>query len=185
MNRSAIFRIAVVSLGLWLLTGCATRQDNCVAPVGASALTPADVASGGQGEGVLVTWGGVIAATRNLAEETEIETIGYRLDSCGRPTTSGQPVGRFIVRQTGFLEPTDYREGRRITATGRIAPVRAGRVGEASYVFPVLDDAVVRLWTDDEAQASRGWAPYTRPWISIGVGSGGYRGVGGGVGLGF
>jgi outer membrane lipoprotein len=35
--------------------------------------------------------------------------------------------------------------------TGRIAGVRDGQVGEASYRFPVLDDAVVRLWPDEAA----------------------------------
>lgn len=171
-------------LGLALLTGCASQQG-CLTPVGATGLTPESVVSIGQGEGAVVTWGGVIAATRNLARETEIETIGYRLDRCGKPTTSGQPVGRFIARQSGFLEPSDYRAGRRITFTGRIAEVRDGQVGEASYRFPVLEDSVVRLWPDDAADDQRGWTPRLTPYLGIGFGSGGFGGIGGGIGLGF
>jgi outer membrane lipoprotein len=176
--------LAGLLVGLAFLNGCASQQG-CVTPVGASALTPENVASVGQGEGAVVTWGGVIADTRNLPRETEIEMIGYRLDRCGKPTTSGQPVGRFIARQAGFLEPSDYRAGRRITVTGRIAGVRDGQVGEASYRFPVLDDAVVRLWPDEAAEDQRGWTPRLTPYLGIGFGSGGFGGIGGGIGLGF
>ncbi|UHD15159.1 Slp family lipoprotein [Thiocapsa bogorovii] len=176
--------LAGLVLGLAMLAGCATRQG-CVEPVGASGLTPESVGALGQGEGAVVTWGGVIADTRNLARETEIETIGYRLDRCGKPTTSGQPIGRFIARQTGFLEPSDYRTGRRITVTGRVAGVRDGQVGEASYRFPVLDDAVVRLWPDAAADDRAGWTPRLTPYLGIGFGSGGFGGIGGGIGLGF
>jgi outer membrane lipoprotein len=184
MNQSPALRVGLLCIVLWHLNGCATQRD-CVAPVGASGLTPANVASLGQGEGAVVTWGGVIASTRNLAEETEIETIGYRLDRCGKPTASGQPIGRFIARQPGFLEPSDYRAGRRITATGRIASVREGQVGEASYRFPLLDDAVVRLWPDEAGDDTGGWTPRLTPYLGIGFGSGGFGGIGGGIGLGF
>ncbi len=163
------------------LTGCASRRD-CVTPLGPSGLTPAKVSALGQGEGVLLTWGGVIANTRNLPELTEIEIIGYPLDDCGEPRLGGQPTGRFIARQPGFLEPNDYRAGRPVTVTGRIAQPRDGRVGEASYRFPVLEEAVVRLWRDASTSDDVGWSPKPRPWISIGIGSGG---IGGGVGLGF
>jgi outer membrane lipoprotein len=184
MNQSPALRVGLLCILLWLLDGCATQRD-CVAPAGASGLTPASVASLGQGEGAVVTWGGVIAATRNLARETEIETIGYRIDRCGKPTARGQPVGRFIVRHAGFLEPTEYRAGRHLTATGRIATVRDGQVGEAGYRFPVLDDAVVRLWPEGTADDSGGWTPRLTPYLGIGFGSGGFGGIGGGIGLGF
>jgi outer membrane lipoprotein len=178
------WRLTLLLVGLVFLNGCASQQG-CVKPVGASGLTPENVASVGQGEGAVVTWGGVIASVRNLPRETEIETIGYRLDRCGKPTTSGQPVGRFIARQAGFLEPSEYRAGRRITVTGRIADVRDGRVGEADYRFPVLDDALVRLWPDEADDGASGWTPRLTPYLGIGFGSGGFGGIGGGIGLGF
>ncbi len=184
MNETIAGRLVVLLSVLWLLNGCASQQG-CVTPVGPSGLTPANAASLGQGEGVVVTWGGVIASTRNLPQETEIEVIGYPLDRCGEPLTRGQPTGRFVARHSGFLEPSDYRSDRRITATGRIGPVREGRVGEASYRFPVLEDAVVRLWPDHDPRDTTGWTPRVRPWIGIGIGSGGYGGVGGGIGIGF
>jgi outer membrane lipoprotein len=184
MYETTARRLGVLLSALLLLNGCASQQG-CVTPVGPSGLTPANAASLGQGEGVVVTWGGVIASTRNLARETEIEVIGYPLDRCGEPLTRGQPIGRFVARHSGFLEPSDYRSDRRITATGRIGPVREGRVGEARYSFPVLEDAVVRLWPDQGPQDTTGWTPRLRPWIGIGIGSGGYSGVGGGIGIGF
>ncbi|MCG6897011.1 MAG: Slp family lipoprotein [Thiocapsa sp.] len=182
MTIDPLLRFGFSGLALLLLAACATRQD-CMTPVGGSDLTPAKVASLGRGEGTVVTWGGVIASTRNLAEDTEVEAVAYRLDRCGRPLTGGVPVGRFIARHPGFLEPSDYRAGRRVTATGRISAVREGRVDEARYAFPVLDRALLRLWPD-EADTGAGWTPYARPWISIGIGSGGH-GVGGGIGVSF
>lgn len=183
MSIPLLLRLGLAGLALLTLAGCATRQE-CVTLVGQTGLTPANVSALGQGDGTVVTWGGIIAATRNLADETEVEAVGYRLDRCGRPLTGGEPIGRFIARRPGFLEPSDYRAGRRVTATGRIASVREGRVDQAPYAFPVLDGAVLRLWPDNEADTRRGRAPYRAPWISIGIGSGG-RGVGGGIGVSF
>ncbi|NCA71856.1 MAG: hypothetical protein EOM91_17605 [Sphingobacteriia bacterium] len=176
-------RPALIMLPILLvLGGCATRDENCLEVLGPSGLTPANVVALGQGEGVVVTWGGVIARTQNLARETEIEIIGYRLDDCARPMTSGPPEGRFIALHSGFLEPADYRAGRPITVTGRIASPRDGRVGEAEYRFPVLTETRTRLWPDPANSPQSSWAPYPRPWLGIGIGSGG---IGGGVGVSF
>jgi outer membrane lipoprotein len=181
-SRRLAFTLLVPTL--WLLSACATTSD-CVKAVGPSGLTPAKVVALGQGQGSVVTWGGVIASTRNLERDTEIETIGYALDRCGKPVKGDDPQGRFIVRQPGFLEPADYRAGRRITATGRIGPLQEGRVGDAPYTFPVLENPVVRLWPDSQASSGSAWTPRLRPYLGIGFGSGGYSGIGGGIGLGF
>jgi outer membrane lipoprotein len=94
-------------------------------------------------------------------------------------------MGRFIIRQPGFLEPAEYRAGRQITATGRIGPPQDGQIGESSYRFPVLENATVRLWPDTATTSGTTWAPRLRPYLGIGFGSGGYSGIGGGIGLGF
>lgn len=184
MRDTRIAPIALLLLSLGLFGGCASQCD-CIAVLGPAGLTPATVGATGQGQGTVVTWGGVIASMRNQQDATEIEVIAYRLDDCGKPATSGPGLGRFIARHSGFLEPTDHRIGRRVSATGRIGQARDGRIGEAPYRFAVLDGAVVHLWPDETTGGETGWMPVPRPWISIGVGSGGYRGVGGGIGIGF
>ncbi|MBK1643983.1 hypothetical protein CKO25_04795 [Thiocapsa imhoffii] len=184
MPQHAYSAMLATTLALVLLGGCASSRD-CVGVIGASGLTPDTVVALGQGEGAIVTWGGVIARAHNRPTETDIETIGYPLDRCGRPVATESTIGRFILVQPGFLEPTEYRQGRQLTATGRIAPAREGDIGATRYSFPVLDQAVVRLWPEDAPAALGGWTPRPRPWFSIGLGNWNYRGVGGGIGVSF
>jgi outer membrane lipoprotein len=131
--------------------------------------------------GERVQWGGVLVETRHLEESTELEVIGYPLDGCGRPLIGSAPTGRFIIVRPGFLETTDYRSGRRVTARGRITGVGQGRVGEVQPDLPRMESYKVHLWPETVP------GDYPRPWITIGVGGGSgggvYGGVGGGVGV--
>lgn len=158
-----------------LLAGCAGAPETCFGPVGDQGLTPA---AASDREGEVVTWGGLLVATRNGATATELTVMAYPLDDCGRPRAGEAPRGRFLVRRQGYLEPLDYHAGRPLTATGRIAAA-ATCVGEARPDLPLLDEAVVRLWPDPARPG-----PLTRPTISIGIGGGSGQ-IGGGIGIGF
>ena len=167
------------------LGGCASTASDCSPPLGKPDLTPARVSATGAHTGGLQRWGGTLVSTRNLPDSTELEVIAYPMNGCGRPRLGSEPVGRFLVRTRGFLEPMDYQPGRQVTATGLLAEIQDGRVGGAPYRFPVLEDGKVKLWPS--AQESDWDAPYPRPWVNIGIGggSGGWGGWGGGVGVGF
>ncbi|WP_295408751.1 Slp family lipoprotein [uncultured Thiocystis sp.] len=162
--------------------GCATRQV-CVKPIGDPSLTPSEAASSDGASGSVVSWGGQVIATRGLNAGTELEITGYPLDDCGRPLAQGQPLGRFLVRHRGYLEPLDYRAGRQVTVTGRIIDVADGRIGDADRRFPILDESAIRLWPERKTPDEVSVRP-SRPWISIGIG-GGSGHVGGGIGIGF
>ena len=162
--------------------GCAAREV-CVKPVGDRDLTPAEVAVSARGTDAVVSWGGRVIETRHLATGTELEIVGYPLDTCGRPVTHARSLGRFLVRHQGYLKPFDDRMGREVTATGRIGEIAEGQIGDADRRFPVLDETVIRLWPerqppDDIVRRS------ARPWIGIGIG-GGSGHVGGGIGISF
>lgn len=179
--------VALLSLG-----GCATggSGSDCTPQVGSPDLTPARVAASGANAGRLQRWGGTLAATRNLSERTELEIVSYPLNRCGKPRLDAEPTGRFLAESRGFLEPMDYRPGRQVTATGLIAEVQPGRVGEAPYRFPVLKDSKIRLWPDAGQGRNKDAGigiPIPRPWVNVGVGggSGGWGGWGGGVGVSF
>ncbi|KXX65024.1 Slp family lipoprotein [Marichromatium gracile] len=161
-------------LGSLLLQGCAGTPEHCHHPVGAATLAPQ--AARASDQGTVVSWGGVLLSTRNLATTTELMVESYPLDDCGRPRTGQPGRGRFLIWHPGFLDPVDYRPGRALTATGRIAL----RPGDP----PRLDEASLQLWPTPDAAHSAS-VPLTRPWISIGIGSGGFHGVGGGIGIGF
>jgi outer membrane lipoprotein len=159
-----------------LLVGCAGSP--CRPPANDPGLLPS-VAASGDYLGRSVEWGGLLVATRNLADRTELEVVGYPLDRCGRPQIGGRPVGRFILVRPGYLDPTEFQPGRQVTAAGTIVGVSEGRVGEAPYRFPRLESANPYLWPGQ----GRG-GPDLWPTLGIGIGTGGI-GVGGGIGISF
>lgn len=117
-------------------------------------LTPETVADGGAVfEGERVIWGGRIIETRNEAESSVLEVLGYPLDRGQRPDTDAEARARFLVVRDGFLDPADYAAGRLVTAVGTLGPNRRGSVGEAERVWPVLEAERVELWRESPASA--------------------------------
>lgn len=111
-----------------------------------------------------VIWAGVIISTENLSDYTELEVLSYPLRQNQRPDLRKAAQGRFIVRVPGYLESADFAPGREVTVFGELLELLPGRVGQASYQFPVVATQAPYLWPV-EAQM-----PATRPRISIGVG---------------
>jgi outer membrane lipoprotein len=165
-----------------LASGCASTGGGCRKPIGDRSLTPAVVAGGDGHLGQAIAWGGTLVSSRNLADATDLEVLAYPLDDCGRPLLDEPAQGRFIVRRPGYLETGDLAPGRRITASGRIIAMADGRIGEADYRFPVLEDAAPTVWPERDSGYGGG---QVRPWVSIGVGGGGRGWSGGGVGIWF
>ena len=162
-DRLAMARVIVLLLALGL-TACATGPRYPTTGV-AIDLQPAEVAAGaGDFRETRVLWGGIIVATRNLSQYTEIEVLGYPLDNRQRPLTSRPPLGRFLVRRTGYLEEVDYAPGRRITVMGPLGDNQAGRVGEAPYTYPLVQARDLHLWPS-EAHSDAG-----RTRFNVGVG---------------
>ncbi len=112
-----------------------------------------------------VIWGGRIIKVTNLAHRTEIELLAYPLDRSQRPQTDQGAGGRFITVVQGFLDPLNYPAGRLMTVSGRLEGTRAGEVGTADYVFPLVDAGQYHLWTPEELRS-----PWSNVHIGIGVG---------------
>lgn len=153
----------MVALALVLLAGCATgpRYDTHQVEL---ELTPARVSAGPElYQGTVVLWGGAIVATRNLADYSEIEVLSYPLDRSQRPRVDRQPGGRFLLRQAGYLEEIDYAPGRQVTVRGALAAAVTGRVGEAPYIYPVVEAGELHLWPPPGREPAR-------PRFHIGIG---------------
>ena len=110
-----------------------------------------------------VIWGGRIVQVNNLADHSEIEILAYPLDSSQRPKLSGSGDGRFIAMMPGYVEPIDYPQGAPITVAGRLSGNRAGKVGEADYVFPLVGATQSHIWSASEMQGGK---------VNFGVGVG-------------
>jgi len=92
-------------------------------------------------------WGGVIVQVQNLPAHTRLEVVSYPLRN-QEPQTGRMTDGRFLLEVPGFLDPVDYRTGRRITARGVVERSEPGSIGEVGYVFPVLVASEVHLWPE-------------------------------------
>lgn len=93
-----------------------------------------------------ILWGGVIIAVTNLQNTTQLEVLGYPLDSEQRPNTDKSPAGRFLAINPGYLETIDYAQGRLVTVTGSLSELKEGRIGESIYNYPVVNVERIYLW---------------------------------------
>lgn len=160
----AVRNLILLSVIVGLLSSCASAPKFDTAGVDRG-LTPGAAADRGANVvGTRIQWGGVIVATRNLPQSTQLEVLAYPLERNGEPDTTGTPRGRFLLVEDGYLEPVDYAPGRAVTAVGTVTGVEQGRVGEADYRYPVVDAAQLHLWPKQ--------APYRRrdPNVHFGIG---------------
>lgn len=152
---STLLRSAI-ALGMLALAACAPApiykpSANTVA------TTPNNVAqSPDQYANADVIWGGTVVEVRNFPDRSEVEVVGYPLDSSQRPKLDNHGGwGRFVAVMPGFVEPFNYPTGALITLAGRITGTRPGNVGEASYVFPTVSVAQSHVWTPAEMEAGK------------------------------
>ena len=151
-------RLLLAPLGLLisLLTGCASTPDFDIAQVD-QALTPQSViAEPTLSLGKMALWGGTILNTHNLEDGTQIEVLAYPLNTSHKPVQENPPLGRFIIQHKGYLEPTNYAQGRSITVLGSVSKSQSGKVGESSYTYPVINAQQLHLWSlyDDQSNTS-------------------------------
>ncbi|MBI1424562.1 MAG: hypothetical protein GC149_14040 [Gammaproteobacteria bacterium] len=119
------------------------------------AVTPA-MATGDKTYGNLrVVWGGMIVRTTPQKEHTQIEVLAYPVDSYGEPDRQAASQGRFLIERQGYLEPADFAAGRWISAVGTIGQPQIGKVGEASYRFPVLVPEQLYLWPQSSSSKTQ------------------------------
>ncbi|OOG38382.1 Slp family lipoprotein [Rhodanobacter sp. C05] len=102
-----------------------------------------------------VIWGGRIVQVQNFADHSEVELLAYPLDSSQRPKANDSGNGRFIAVMPGYVEPLSYPPGALMTVSGKLNGSRAGKVGEASYVFPLVIAAQSHVWTPAEMEKGR------------------------------
>jgi len=143
--RTTMAPLFLIVSAFLVLTGCATPYDIGNAD---RQITPEETAKNFTAvRNRMLAWGGVIAAAKNLKDKTELEVVGYPLDSNNRPDNDAKPSGRFFVVQPGYLETADYAPGRLITVVGAVTETRTGTVGEATYVYPVVAANKLHLWS--------------------------------------
>lgn len=157
----------LAALPLLALAACAPAPIYKTTP-GTLAVPPFQVAQSPEryaaGE---VIWGGRVVGVSNLADRSEIEVLAYPLDGSQRPKANDSGSGRFIAVMPGYVEPLDYPAGAMLTVRGKLDGSRAGKVGEAGYVFPLVRVAQAHVWSADEMSRGRNNVHFG---VGVGVG---------------
>ena len=149
-----------------LLAGCASTPEFDTSQVDRS-LTPQSVIAEPEiSRGKIAFWGGTILDIRNLEDTTQIEVLAYPLNSSNKPMLENKPLGRFIIKHSGYLEPASYAQGRHLTVLGSISSIQSGKIGETSYSYPVLSDSQLHLWS----KSSEGGRSNVHFGIGVGIG---------------
>lgn len=99
-------------------------------------------------------WGGVIVNSANTPSGTQIEMLAYPLTSTQKPDTDRAPDGRFLVTEDRYLETLDYAPGRLLTVGGSMTGTRSGKIGDATYVYPVIQPDGLHLWPADDRRSN-------------------------------
>lgn len=146
----------------FFLAACATSPEFDTTGLDASITPQRAVGESQVLQGQPVLWGGVIIASANLKDVTQLEVLAYPLDANQRPLSEQKPLGRFLALQTGYLEISDYAQGRFVTIKGTLSEKHIGRVGEAAYTYPVVTIDKLYLWSIREG--------YAEPRIQFGFG---------------
>lgn len=151
---SLLTRLAMPAAVL-MLAACAPAPIYKTA-TGAIAAAPFQVAQAPEKfSGNAVVWGGRIVQVSVFADHSEIEVLAYPLDSSQRPKANDSGNGRFIAMMPGYVEPLDYPAGALMTIDGKLSGSRAGNVGQADYVFPLVAVGQSHVWTAAEMDKGR------------------------------
>lgn len=156
-----------ILLVLVLLGGCASGPGYDLASARTDLTAEAVAAARDSFRDEPVVWGGRIIQTTPKDAGTEIELLAYPLDNRQLPAHRRQSQGRFLIEEDAFLEPGDWTTGRLVTVRGRLAANRAGQVGDADYIYPVVIAEELHLWPEDAARAE---PPRSGPRVNVGIG---------------
>jgi outer membrane lipoprotein len=114
-------------------------------------------------KGRVVIVGGYILETVNETDGSWITVLQAPLDSQNRPKSSDLSEGRFMVSSSEFLDPVVYSKERRITVGGKVIGSQERKLGNLTYVYPVIEAMEIHLWSK-EGEYIGPYYPYYDPW---------------------
>lgn len=150
--------IAAVVLG-----GCASIPDDISTPVPGPSVREVR-ADPDRYTGAKVRWGGTISEVRNLESRTVITVVARPLTGKGEPLGDESALGRFFAEVNRFLDPEEYRSGRRITVVGRFTGTRQSKIDQYVYDYPVVQAQHLYMWQEYTRRDPYSVGPYYRPF---------------------
>lgn len=161
-----VTRLAI-GIALLMLGGCASVPDNIASSAPGPGVRdvrarPADHA------GANVRWGGTISAVSNLKDRTVVTVVARPLTRRGEPLADRPALGRFFAEVDRFLDPEEYKTGRRITVVGRFTGIRQSKIDRYLYDYPVVRVQHLYMWPEyperDRYRARRYYDPFPYWW---------------------
>ena len=145
-------KIAVVSALALLLSACVSpviRKD--LMKTGMRNVPPQVLSSNPAAyKGKTIILGGIIAKTTVTREGTIIEAVFVPVDHNGY-LKNRIATGRYLAvwpRSSGILDPLIYKPDKLITVAGTFSGTKPGKIGKASYTFPVITAEQIFLWKE-------------------------------------
>ena len=153
----------IISLCFFVLSGCAITPEFDLKGVD-KVVTPKHAAEQMKSlQGQKVLWGGLIVNSSNTSQGTQFEILAYPLDNHYKPQTDQVTLGRFIANSSQYLETLDYAQGRLLSVIGTLKETKAGKIGDAEYIYPVVTIEQHHLWKTQSEQSME-------PTVHFGVG---------------
>jgi outer membrane lipoprotein len=113
--------------------------------------------------GKTVILGGEVIETRNSPDGTVVLVLEKALGLGQKPKTDDVSGGRFMVRFADYLDPVVFAPGRRVTVAGKVDRLETEPVGEAPYVYVVIEGSEIHIWKDPVYPFYAPWNIY-EPW---------------------
>lgn len=149
-------------------------------------LSPTDILPAeklGLSQGQVVSLSGIVLKAKRLDGMTEIEVLQLPLEAHGRPTDDRrQSQGRFLARQTTFLDPAILATRPTVTVYGVMEGIveRPLEPGSDDYAYPIIAIQDLTIWPQELLQ------PYSGSYVpAIGPANPPYTEPGTGFSLGF
>lgn len=137
---------AVIGFAALSLAGCARPPQPRAPDVDIHLRPQAVLAHPRKTRGARVRWGGIVITDAVGPVHSTLTFLAYPLSARGRPLTRRMPWGRFQAVAPGYLDPILFAQGRLVTVVGTVSGIRAGRVGQARYLYPRLRILGTHIW---------------------------------------
>lgn len=124
----------------------------------------------------IVRWGGVIVDVENAEDRARLTVVHFPLTRYGKPITSENSDGRFVVLSERFLDPIIYSKGKLITVIGQVDGSETQKIDKRTLTLPVILLQENHLWPENYTEGSRPYNPkHDAPFLGYGYyGTGSY-----------
>ncbi len=142
-----------------LLSGCVAMKPSIENPPARDLQYAQVLPNLSQYQGEIVRWAGVVADVSNLENQSELTLVQFPVTRYGKPITTANSAGRFIVQSSSFLDPLIYEKGALVTVVGTLSGDETRKVGQKSLRMPVVTMTDSQVWPEQYADRKRPYNP--------------------------